>query len=231
MATSNHQSDLREVVRSLKDLKTCLCKLITVQKKQIDLELMRRKETEKSKDLIGKSKMNHKFEPQGLVHESAVDAPEPLYDSETTKFTSSDERIKRSHDQGSDFVEIDHDEFQKLMESGFKFNSDEELEKEFVDEHASNAEGAFAVNVAPVVEKSEIVASADRKTRETEVKATVTEVKETTPEAVVDKGSEESSAEAISSAEQLTSAYDKIEKDKAMSTVSKRHTGTASDLL
>lgn len=42
MKKDSHRSDLRQVVSSLKDLKSCLCKLISVQKKQIELELTRR---------------------------------------------------------------------------------------------------------------------------------------------------------------------------------------------
>lgn len=231
-------TELRQVVTSLKDLKSCLCKLITVQKKQIELELLRAQGStvgapnqegkEIEKGLVGtplfateKPTPTNDLtvnQPQGAsvdikLTPTTVD-PQSAKDSQTTE-TPRDKRQSSSH--GSDFTEIAHDDFQKLIDRGFNFDEDSEAEKEFLAENPSSDVGAVSITTIPK--------NADRKTRKVKEESgpkEIEEAEEEVAEAIKPKKamSEESSMETPTAPEHLTVSYDRMEKKKAMPTVS-----------
>lgn len=119
----DHATELRQVVGSLKDLKTCLCKLINVQKKQIELEIERAKGNKKSAAAadqeptdvvvgrVGKplahedrapaaANPEEKSEPQGasvdIKLQTTTSTPKPTTTEKPKNSPSTDERPKRS---------------------------------------------------------------------------------------------------------------------------------------
>lgn len=49
---SNHRTELRQIVHAIKDVKSCLCKLISVQRKQMEIEMSRRTNDESNQMLV-----------------------------------------------------------------------------------------------------------------------------------------------------------------------------------
>lgn len=187
--------ELRQVVNSLKDLKSVLCKLISVQKKQIELELTRTKAQidTKSDPILGSSKPEVsgvtdvvvgrvgpaltatetttpssnavKSEPEGAIVDVKLSTSTA---APATPSSTEPPRDKRSSLHGSDFTEIHPDELAKLMGSGFNFDDDSLDEMKFISEHRTNAPGAASI----------VVGKADRKARNTETDAVETEEEE-----------------------------------------------------
>lgn len=242
----NQGSDLREVVTSLKDLKKCLCKLITVQKKQLELDMAR-----KEKDYLPVLEDGHNVmilqSPPAVFSDEKANAtetttkgnlgpdgatmdikltttsPNNSLTATETPTTSSEARNKRSNIKSkSDFSEVDHDEFAKMVSGGFAFDDDEETMRQFLAETAQAGPGEHSITVG-----APLKINSDRKARDTETEAEVEKDSETEPEMDVKSAeesavgeTEEPSIERPSSAEDLTANYDRMEKKKSMPAVS-----------
>lgn len=235
-------SELREVVTSLKDLKKCLCKLITVQKKQLELDMAR-----KEKDYLPVLENGHNvmvlqspqaiysdekanatetttkgvLGPDGATMDIKMTTPSPNNSLTETPTSSSETRNKRSNIKSkSDFAEVGHEEFAKMMSGGFAFDDDDETMRQFLAETAHAGPGEHSITVGDPLK-----INSDRKARNTEGEGeqnTETEpemdVKSAEESAVAE--TEEPSIERPSSAEDLTANYDHMEKKKAMPAVS-----------
>lgn len=225
----SHRSDLRQVVSSLKDLKSCLCKLISVQKKQIELELTRRTIEglpPKQDPIVGNPNSEHQsvasinappsppfgmVEPQGafitkskIKEESSTLKPTENETSTANPKSTQNSTTEASRDKRgalkSDFVEIHPGDLEHLSEAGFTFNSDEEREKAFLAEHMdTEADVHVTLPQSPPQEPVEI----ERKPRQVVMESDDSAAEDTT------------SLEAPTPAENLRVTYDRMDRTKS----------------
>lgn len=205
------ECDLRQVVSSLKDLKSVLCKLITVQKKQLELEVERSKSW-KGNEIVTSTATNSSTSPapetddvvigrvgkaQSTVNEPQGASVDVVFTTTTPATSPASSTTEPPRDKRhskitstSDFAEIAVDDLKALIDKGFAFEDDDETELKFLGEHPTGEAGAVTAFVAPPnSDRKARKADTEATTKVTETKAKVEKAKR--PEKVVPKESEE----------------------------------------
>lgn len=106
----SHRSELRQIVSAIKDVKSCLCKLINVQKKQMEMEISRRPVEGPAPNydpIVGKPQEDGKKDipqelPTPLIPES-VNAPQGVFIS--TKSLNTEDNLEVAPTDQKEVVE------------------------------------------------------------------------------------------------------------------------------
>lgn len=212
------ECDLRQVVSSLKDLKGVLCKLITVQKKQLELEVERSKSwrgnptnevvsspatnssssssaPETADVVIGRvgNALSSVNEPHGASVDVVFTTTTPATAapaSATTEQPRDKRHSKITSSSSSDFAEIAVSDLEALFKKGFAFPDDDETELKFLGEHPTGDIGDVTAFVEPPsTDRKARKADTEEATKVTETKAKVEKAKR--PEKVLPEESEE----------------------------------------